>query len=55
MFNSVEDIEHYHQMLINMKEQYQRDFEMFVKATQHNSSNMQFTCIFELCRWRQSS
>jgi hypothetical protein len=31
--NSVEDIERYHQMLIDMKEQYKRDVEMFVKVT----------------------
>jgi hypothetical protein len=38
--NSMEDIEHYHQMLIDMKEQYQRDVEAFVKATKHNSNHM---------------
>jgi putative ubiquitin-RnfH superfamily antitoxin RatB of RatAB toxin-antitoxin module len=31
--NSVEDIELYHQTLIDMKEQYRKDVETFVKAT----------------------
>ncbi len=31
--NSMEDIEHYHPMLIDIKEQYWKDVEAFVKAT----------------------
>jgi hypothetical protein len=31
--NFMEDIERYHQTLIDMKEQYQRDVEVFVKVT----------------------
>ncbi len=33
-FNSMNDIEHYHQILIHMKEKYQRDVEEFAKMTQ---------------------
>jgi len=36
----MENIEHHHQMLIDMKEQYQRDVEAFVKATKQNSNHM---------------
>jgi hypothetical protein len=33
-FNSMKDVEHYHQILIHMKEQYQRNVEEFAKMTQ---------------------
>jgi len=37
--NSMEDIKHYHQTLIDMKEQYQKDVEMFANL-QLASNNM---------------
>ncbi len=43
--NFVEDIERYHQTLIDMKEQYQRNVEAFVKATKHNLNHMHLACI----------
>jgi hypothetical protein len=43
--NSVEDIECYHQTLIDMKEQYQRDVEMFIKVTKQNSNHMHLASI----------
>jgi hypothetical protein len=38
--NSMEDIKHYHQTLIDMKEKYQKDDEMFAKVAQLASNNM---------------
>jgi hypothetical protein len=43
--NFVEAIECYHQMLIDMKEKYWRDGEMFMKVTKHNSNHMHLVCI----------
>ncbi len=44
--NSMEDTECYNQTLIDMKEQYRKDIEMFMKETLLNSNNMQnFACI----------
>jgi hypothetical protein len=54
----MEDIERYHQTLIDMKEQYQRDVEVFVKATKRNLNHMHLACIwqhFKLCKWKRSS
>jgi hypothetical protein len=39
------DVECYNQPLIDMKEQYQKNVEMFTITTQLLSNNMQFTCI----------
>jgi hypothetical protein len=33
-FNSMKDVEHYHQILIHMKEQHKRDVEESAKMTQ---------------------
>lgn len=33
-FNSMKDVEHYHQILIHMKEQHQKDVEESAKMTQ---------------------
>jgi len=42
----MEDTKCYNQTLIDMKEQYWKDVEMFVKATLLNSNKMQnFACI----------
>jgi hypothetical protein len=41
----MENIECYHQTLIDMKEQYQKDAEMFVKVTKQNLNHMYFACI----------
>jgi hypothetical protein len=41
----MEDVECYNQPLIDMKEQYQKNVEMFTITTQLVSNNMQFTCI----------
>jgi hypothetical protein len=41
----MENIECYHQTLIDMKEQYQKDAEMFVKVTKRNLNHMYFACI----------
>jgi hypothetical protein len=43
--NSVEDIECYHKTLIDMKEQYQKDVETFVKVTKRNLNHMHFAYI----------
>jgi hypothetical protein len=43
--NFVENIERYHQTLINMKEQYQRDVKTFVNVTKQNLNHMHFACI----------
>jgi hypothetical protein len=42
----MEDIEHYHPTLIDMKEQYWRDVEMLVKETKKNSNHMHFCMYF---------
>jgi menaquinone-dependent protoporphyrinogen IX oxidase len=36
----VEDIEHYHQIFIDMKEQYQKNVKTFVKTTKQNLNHM---------------
>jgi menaquinone-dependent protoporphyrinogen IX oxidase len=41
----VKDIEHYHQTLINIKEQYQKNVKMFVKTTKQNLNHMHLACI----------
>ncbi len=51
--NSVEDIEHYHQTFIDMKEQYQRDVEVFMKVTKHNLNHMHLACILTASRAMQ--
>jgi len=43
--NFVENIECYHQMLIDMKEEYGRNVETFVKATKWNLIHMHLACI----------
>jgi hypothetical protein len=48
--DSIEDIECYHQMLINMKEQYWKDVEVFMKASQQNSNHMHLACILVTSR-----
>jgi len=51
--NSMEDIECYHQTFIDMKEQYQRDVEVFVKVTKWNSNHMHLACILIASRTMQ--
>jgi hypothetical protein len=42
----MENIKRYNQTLIDMKKQYRKDVEVFMKATLLNSNNMQnFACI----------
>jgi hypothetical protein len=41
----MENIECYHQMLIDMKEHYQKNVETFVKTTQWNSNHIHLACI----------
>jgi hypothetical protein len=36
----MEDVEHWNQISIDMKEQYWKDVKAFVKATQWNSNNV---------------
>jgi predicted protein tyrosine phosphatase len=43
--NSMEDIEHCHQTMFDMKEQHRRNVIAFVKATQPNSNHMHLACI----------
>ncbi len=43
--NSMEDVEHYNQTLIDMNEQYWKDVEALAKVTQQASNNMQLACI----------
>jgi hypothetical protein len=42
--NSPEDIEHYHQTLIDMKEQYRKNDGTFVKVTKRNSNHVHLAC-----------
>ncbi len=43
--NSMEDVKHYNQTLIDMNEQYWKDLEAFAKVTQLASNNMQLACV----------
>ncbi len=45
LYSMQEDVEHYHQVLIDMKEQYQKNVKVFAKVTQLTSNNIQLTCI----------
>jgi hypothetical protein len=51
--NSVEDIECYHQTLIDMKEQYPKDNETFVKETKWMSNHMHLAYTFVTFRTMQ--
>jgi mevalonate pyrophosphate decarboxylase len=41
----MENIECYHQTLIDMKKYYRKDVETFVKAIEQNSNHMHLACI----------
>jgi putative ubiquitin-RnfH superfamily antitoxin RatB of RatAB toxin-antitoxin module len=51
--NSMENIECYHQTLIDMKEYYRKDVETFVKATERNLNHMHLACILAISQATQ--